>query len=112
MDVIQQPSLPNIPLQKVDMPTPIVAEGKTVTIEEALEAAKASKPSSKGSQISTISFLLGFFAVLFIISYLIHKAGGPGAIEMAVDRFILRMTGRRLPGSVVDRNGAYSALPR
>lgn len=112
MDALQQPSLPELPHQKVDVPTPIVAEGKTTTIEEALQAAKASKPSSKGSQISTVSFLFGFFAVLFIISYLIHKAGGPGAVEMAVDRFILRMTGRRLPGSVVDRNGAYSALPR
>lgn len=112
MEAIQKPSLPSLPSLKGEVPIPIVAEGKTTTIEEALQAAKAAKPSGKGSQITTVSFLFGFFAVLFIISYLVHKAGGPGAIELAVDRFILRITGRRLPGSVIDRSGAYSALPR
>jgi hypothetical protein len=91
----------------VPPPAPVAA-GKILTADE-MKAQTVRKPSS---QSSTIGFLFFFFACLFLVSYLVHRAGGPGAIEVAVDRFVLRMTGRRLPGSRVDRNGMYNALPR
>lgn len=95
------------------VPKPLpVAAGSIATYDETLAAAKGTSVSQGGSQISTITFLFSFFAILFLVSYLIHRHGGPGAVEASVDRLVLRMTGKRLPGSVVDRSGAYSALPR
>lgn len=62
-------------------------------------------------QLSTIAWLFFFFGLLFLLAYLVHRAGGPHKVEAAVDRFFLRAR-----HSIMGGKGRYtsvgSGLPR
>lgn len=73
----------------------------------------SSKPVEKEPthQLSTIAYLLGFFGLIFLLSYLVHRAGGPHKVEAAVNHFF-----SRAKNAVMGGKGRYAkvqeGLPR
>lgn len=62
-------------------------------------------------QLSTIGWLFFLFGLLFLVAYLVHRAGGPHKVEAAIDHFIVRAR-----HSIMGGKGRYtsvnSGLPR
>lgn len=73
-------------------------------------AAAAGQKTKGSSQGSTILFLFGVVGSILGLSYCVHRLGGPGSIEARLDRTFYRLTGRRLPGAVINSRGEYAAL--
>lgn len=98
-------------LKTIDVPESEVGnfldevKAKTNSLPSKSAKQAATKTAKSTQQGSTILFLFALFGLIFLASYLVHKAGGPHKVEAAVDHFFLRaklyVTGKR---------GSYTAL--
>ncbi|UZJ53441.1 hypothetical protein CBS101457_002761 [Exobasidium rhododendri] len=91
----------------------VYSKGSTTSPIAATTSTSTIKEKAPTHQISTIGFLFIFFGLIFLISYLVHRAGGPHKVEAAIDRFFTRaknvLTGSKGGYSVLNHG---SSLPR
>ena len=98
----------DVPESKVvDFIKDLQQQAKSVAQLDKIAAEASAKMKGPTHQMSTLGFLFIFFGLIFLCSYLVHRAGGPHKVEAAVDRFFLRAK-----GTITGRGGGRYAPMR
>jgi hypothetical protein len=80
----------------------VYSKATTTTTSSSPAATTVKAPTH---QVSTIGYLFGFFGLIFLVSYLVHRAGGPHQVELAIDRFY-----NRAKSTLIGSKGGYSRV--